>query len=166
MTSERLNELARTIIDANRYMALGTADPDGHPWVTPVWFASDDYRHFLWVSSPDARHSRNVAARPEVAIAIFDSTVPVGGAQAVYMSGRGEELTGTELERGIDTFGRLSEADVGRRWGPDDVQPPSLFRLYRAAVSEHYVLITGRDPELGTGVDRRERVTPASPSGR
>jgi len=161
MTRERLNDLARTVIDSNRYMALGTADPDGHPWVTPVWFASEDYKHFHWVSSPDARHSRNVAGRPEVAIAIFDSTVPVGGAQAVYMSGRAEELTGTELERGIEIFGRLSAADVGRTWGWDDVQPPSLFRLYRAAASEHYVLIPGRDPEHGTGVDCREQVTPA-----
>jgi nitroimidazol reductase NimA-like FMN-containing flavoprotein (pyridoxamine 5'-phosphate oxidase superfamily) len=161
MTRERLNDLARTIIDANRYMTLGTADPNGHPWVSPVWFASDDYEHFHWVSSPEARHSRNVAGRPEVAIAIFDSTVPVGGAQAVYMSGRAEELAGSELEGGIEVFGRLSAADVGRRWGPDDVKPPSLFRLYRATVSEHYVLIAGRDPELGSGVDRREPVTPA-----
>jgi pyridoxine/pyridoxamine 5'-phosphate oxidase len=160
MDRERLNDLARTIIDSNRYMVLGTADADGQPWVSPVWFASEDHAHFQWVSSPDARHSRNVAVRPEVAIAIFDSTVPVGGAQAVYMSGRAEELSGAELERGIEVFGRLSEADVGRAWALDDVQPPSLFRLYRAAVSEHYVLIAGRDPELGTGVDRRERVTP------
>ena len=160
-TRERLNDLARTIIDSNRYMALGTAGPDGHPWVSPVWFASEDYVNFHWVSSPDARHSANVAARAEVAIAIFDSTVPVGGAQAVYMSGRAEELTGAELGRGIEIFGRLSAADVGRRWGLDDVRSPSLFRLYRATVSEHYVLIPGRDPELGTGADRREPVTPA-----
>jgi len=161
MTRKRLIDLARTIIDSNQYMVLGTADRAGHPWVSPVWFASEDYKHFHWVSSSEARHSANVAARPEVAIAIFDSTVAVGGAQAVYMSGLAEELTGAELERGIEVFGRLSEADVGRRWGPDDVRPPSLFRLYRAAVSEHYVLIPGRDPELGTGVDRREPVTPA-----
>jgi nitroimidazol reductase NimA-like FMN-containing flavoprotein (pyridoxamine 5'-phosphate oxidase superfamily) len=160
MTSERLDDLARKVIDSNRYMTLGTADADGLPWVTPVWFASADYTHFYWVSSPDARHSRNVAARPEVAIAIFDSTVPVGGAQAVYMSGRAEELTNAELERGIEVFRRLSEEDVGRTWGLDDVQPPSLFRLFRATVSEHYVLIPGRDPEHGSGVDRREQVTP------
>ena len=42
MTRDRLNDLARTIIDANRYMALGTAGADGHPWVSPVWFASGD----------------------------------------------------------------------------------------------------------------------------
>jgi nitroimidazol reductase NimA-like FMN-containing flavoprotein (pyridoxamine 5'-phosphate oxidase superfamily) len=161
MTLERLNDLARTIIDSNRYMALGTADEHGHPWVTPVWFASDDYTHFHWVSSPEARHSRNLAVRPTLAITIFDSTVPVGAAQAVYMSGRAEELTGAELERGLEVFDRLSEAGVGRAWGLDDVQPPSLLRLYRATISEYYVLIVGRDPELGTGVDRREPVTPA-----
>ena len=71
-------------------------------------------------------------------MAIFDSTVPVDGAQAVYMSGRAGELTSTELERSIEVFGRLSEADVGRRWGLEDCSRPSLFRLYRVAVSEHY----------------------------
>ena len=84
MTPE-LADVARSVIDANRYMALGTADGAGNPWVSPVWFASEDYRNFHWVSSPDAKHSRNLAAHPEVAIAIFDSSVPVGGAQAVYM---------------------------------------------------------------------------------
>ena len=162
MAQARLNDLARTIIDSNSYMVLGTADHAGHPWVTPVWFASEEYTHFHWVSSPEARHSQNIAARPEVAITVFDSTVPVGGAQAVYMAGTAEELTGAELDRGIEVFGRVSGAKIGRTWTLDDVQPPSLFRLYRAAVSEHYVLIAGRDPELGTGVDRRERVTPTS----
>jgi nitroimidazol reductase NimA-like FMN-containing flavoprotein (pyridoxamine 5'-phosphate oxidase superfamily) len=158
-TTDELADVARRVIDANRYMALGTADASGHPWVTPVWFASEDYRQFHWVSSPEARHSRNLEARSEVAIAIFDSTVPVGGAQAVNMAGTAAELTGgAELERGIEVFGRLSVADVGRTWGLEDVQAPSPFRLYRATVSEHHVLIPGRDPERGTGVDRRERV--------
>jgi uncharacterized protein YhbP (UPF0306 family) len=159
MAQARLNELARTIIDSNSYMVLGTADQAGHPWVTPVWFASEEYTHFHWVSSPEARHSQNIAARREIAITIFDSTVPVGSAQAVYMAGTAEELTGDDLDRGIEVFGRVSGAKIGRAWTLDDVQPPSLFRLYRAAVSEHYILIAGRDPELGTGVDRRERVS-------
>ena len=104
----KLADVARSVIDANRYMALGTADEKGHPWVTPVWFASEDYRNFHWVSSPDAKHSRNLAAEPRVAIAIFDSSVPVGGAQAVYMKGVAEELTGAELERGVDRSERVS----------------------------------------------------------
>jgi nitroimidazol reductase NimA-like FMN-containing flavoprotein (pyridoxamine 5'-phosphate oxidase superfamily) len=156
---DQLAALARRVIDTNTYMALGTADDAGHPWVTPVYFATEDYRQFHWVSSPEARHSQNLAARPEVAIAIFDSSVAIGTAEAVYMSARAEELTGDELESGIELFGRVSQKDAARDWGLSDVQPPSLFRLYRATASEHFVLIKGRDPERGTGVDRRERVT-------
>jgi uncharacterized protein YhbP (UPF0306 family) len=154
-----LADVARSVIDANRYMALGTADAAGHPWVSPVWFASEDYRNFLWVSSPDAKHSRNLAAHSEVAIAIFDSSVPVGGAQAVYMKGVAKELTGTELEEGLEVFDRVSRQDHGRAFGMDDVQGSSLFRLYGATVTEHWVLIAGRDPDRGSGVDRSERVS-------
>jgi predicted pyridoxine 5'-phosphate oxidase superfamily flavin-nucleotide-binding protein len=152
-------DVARSVIDANRYMALGTADGAGHPWVSPVWFASVDYRNFHWVSSPDAKHSRNLGARPEVAIAIFDSSVPVGGAQAVYMKATAKELTGPELEEGLEIFDRVSRRDIGRAFGLDDVQGSALFRLYRATVLEHWVLIPGRDPDRGSGVDRSERVS-------
>ena len=55
-------DMARRTIESNRYMVLGTADEAGVPWVTPVWFAQSDYRRFVWVSSPDRRHSRNVRA--------------------------------------------------------------------------------------------------------
>jgi hypothetical protein len=152
-------ELVKTIIDSNRYMALGTVDESGHPWVSPVWFATEDYRSFHWVSSPDAKHSRNLAAHPEVAIAIYDSAVPVGGAQAVYMKGVALELTGDELGQGLEVFDLVSRKNIDRPWSLDDVQGPSLFRLYCATVSEHWVLVTGRDPERGSGVDRSEQVT-------
>ncbi len=75
--------IARAIIDADRYMVLGTADEAGLPWVTPVWFAPNGYRDFLWVSDPQRRHSWNPAVRPQVSIVIFDSTVPVSTGQAV-----------------------------------------------------------------------------------
>jgi nitroimidazol reductase NimA-like FMN-containing flavoprotein (pyridoxamine 5'-phosphate oxidase superfamily) len=148
--SDELAGLARTVIDSNSYMALGTADEAGLPWVSPVWFASEDYRHFHWVSSPESRHSRNIEARPEVAIAIFDSSVPIGGAQAVYISGQAEELTGAEMARGIELFSRISEAGGARRWALDEVLDPAPLRLYRATATEHFVLIEG---------DRREPVT-------
>jgi nitroimidazol reductase NimA-like FMN-containing flavoprotein (pyridoxamine 5'-phosphate oxidase superfamily) len=158
MSQDELSGLARSVIDANRYMALGTADENGRPWVSPVWFASEDYRRFHWVSSPEARHSQNLSARPEVALAVYDSSVAPGTAEAVYMSGRAEELTGDELERGIELFDRVSQEDIARRWKLSEVQPPSLLRLYRATALEHFVLVRGRDPKRGTGVDRREQV--------
>ena len=130
-----LADHTRRVIDANGYMALGTADEAGHPWVSPVWFASEDYRNFHWVSSPDAKHSWNLAAHPEVAIAIFDSSVPVGGAQAVYMKGVAEELTSTELEPGSRGLrprvptGHRSRFRNGRRVG---IGPLPLYRARRS----------------------------------
>lgn len=149
----------RRVIDSNSYMTLGTTDGVGHPWVSPVWFASEDYLNFHWVSSPDAKHSRNLAGHPDVAIAIFDSSVPVGGAQAVYMKGVANELFGVELARGLEVFDRVSQEEIGTSWVVNEVQGSSLFRLYRATVSEHWVLIPGGDPDGGSGVDRTERVS-------
>jgi hypothetical protein len=57
-----LDAVARDILDANRYMTLGTADAGGHPWVSPVFFAADGYHDLYWISSPEATHSRNLAA--------------------------------------------------------------------------------------------------------
>jgi pyridoxine/pyridoxamine 5'-phosphate oxidase len=136
---------ARAIIDANRYMTLGTADADGLPWVSPVWFATVDHRRFFWVSDPDARHSRNLAARPQLAIVIFHSTVAVGGAAPVYMSAVAEEVAGPELDDGLAVFAQRSEAQGLRVWTHDDVQPPARHRLYRATATEHFLLRDDRD---------------------
>jgi hypothetical protein len=131
---------ARAVIDANRYMTLGTADAEGHPWVTPVWFAPADYREFFWVSSPATRHSRNLAARSQVSIVVFDSQVPVGSATAVYMTAVAQELTGVALERGLEVFARESEAQGLSVWTMASVTAPARHRLYRAAVTEQWVL--------------------------
>jgi uncharacterized protein YhbP (UPF0306 family) len=132
--------LARVIVDSNPYMTLGTADVGGRPWVSPVWFAHEDYRDFLWVSKPEARHSRNLAVRPELALVIFDSTVVPGTATALYMEGRGEMLEGLELERAIETYSRRSLATGLATWDVTDVTWPARHRMYRAAASAHYLL--------------------------
>ena len=153
-TTQELGAIARTIIDSNNYMTLGTADENGLPWPSPVWYAPSEYREFFWVSSPDVRHSRNLAARPELGIVIFDSTVPVGAGQGVYMSAIAEQLTDDKLDRGIEIFSRRSEVKGARVWTPDEVAPPSPYRLYRATVSEHSML----DPVAAP--NRRTIVTP------
>jgi nitroimidazol reductase NimA-like FMN-containing flavoprotein (pyridoxamine 5'-phosphate oxidase superfamily) len=134
-----LGALARSIIDSNRYMTLATADEQGSPWASPVWYSPVEYREFLWVSSPEARHSRNLAARPELAIVIFDSH-EAGGWKALYMSAVAEQLAEAEVDDAIHVFSRHGEAQGLRAWTREDVVPPARHRLYRATVSEHFVL--------------------------
>ena len=148
-------DVARAIIDSIAYMVLGTADETGHPWVSPVYFASEKYREFYWMSSPDVTHSRNILVRPAVSIVVFDSHVRVGMGQAVYMSAVAGELTGLEFDRGLRIYnGRFSDpAEHGVRiMSAKDVQAPALYRLYRAVVHEHWILDPASRPDHRTPV--------------
>jgi hypothetical protein len=100
----------------------------------------EDYTRFVWVSKPDARHSRNLSARPQAGIVIFDSTVPIGGARAVYLEATAERLEDDDAGRYIDVFSRRSEAIGGRAWSVEEVGGSAALRLYLASASAHYVL--------------------------
>ena len=130
---------AREIIDAGSYMVLGTADEHGVPWASPVWYAPDGYRRFLWVSRPETRHSRNLAVRPELGVVIFDSGAPIGTGVGVYMDAVAEQLTGPEAERGMALFSSRSLAQGGHEWTVADVTAPAELRLYRATVTAQFL---------------------------
>jgi uncharacterized protein YhbP (UPF0306 family) len=134
---------ARQIIDANAYMTLATVAADGLPWATPVWFAHRDHVEFFWISRPQARHSRNLAARRDVAIVIFDSSVPVGGAQAVYLEAEAQELDGAERDRAVEVYSRRSIEHGAGPLTSADVSAPAPHRFYHAIATTHFVLGPG-----------------------
>jgi hypothetical protein len=147
-------DAARSIIDSSLYMVLATADETGRPWPSPVYFAVSGYTEFFWVSSPEATHSRNISVRPEVGIVIFDSRVPIGTGQGVYMPAAAEQVTGPELQRGIDVFSRRSLEHGAAAW-PNDVQAEAGVRLYRATAAEHSMLAKDvPDHRIQIDVDR------------
>jgi hypothetical protein len=135
------------LIAGNRYMVLATADRTGRPWASPVWFAPDGEDGFLWISRADARHSRNIAERPEVAIVIFDSSKPPAERQALYVEAAAEEAgpdpglvatySGHSISQGL---GELTVAEVS--------PPAGAFRLYRAAAAEMWMLEDDRDRRI------------------
>lgn len=131
---------ARAIVTANLYLTLATADQDGRPWPTPVFFAAASDGELLWVSRPDARHSRNIAARPEVGVVVFDSRAPIGTGRAVYMTARAGVVPTADLERLVAVFSAAAVRRGGEPWSVDAVGPGSPFRLYRAVATERWVL--------------------------
>ena len=133
--------MAKAILDDNSYMTLGTADAAGVPWVSPVWYAPASYREYFWVSRPNAKHSQNIAVRPQVGIVIFDSTVPIGTGKALYMAAEaGLVADDDEVARGMSVFSERSLAQGGGMWTSEDVGPSGRVRLYRARASEQFVL--------------------------
>lgn len=147
------DDIAREILGAHSYVVLATTDVDGLPWASPVWFAMEDYAELFWVSHPGARHSRNIAVRPQVAMVVFDSTVLPGSGQAVYMTASAEELTDPDsIERGIAVFSRESVRQEAGQLGVDEVTGEARLRLYRARVKEYWILDPDSPFDVRVGV--------------
>lgn len=138
MTQE-LAAHAQTIVDTNRYLTLGTVDPDGRPWTTPVYFAAAGVREYYWTSAADAHHSRNLAERPQVSLVIFDSTVAPYHGRTVYVAGEAHELSADDVDRALETYPGAPDRG-GSPLTRQDVTAPSPYRLYRATAADLWVL--------------------------
>jgi Pyridoxamine 5'-phosphate oxidase len=162
-SSVELQAMARAVMDGNRYMVLGTSEPDGRARVSPVYYTHDRHLDFYWVSSPAAQHSRNVADRPSVAIVIFDSSVPPGDTQAVYLQAVAAEVIEADLvEQCAIAFREIGGG--ARAFTPDELRGVAPLRLYRATVTEVAVHIRGSDPVHGRGIDARLPIAWPAPS--
>lgn len=143
VTNADLPAMGRELIDTTLFMALGTADEAGLPWISPVYFAPNGYSEFYWVSVPEVTHSVNIARRPQVSIVVYDSRQRPGSGLAVYMSATASRVAEEDLDRGLDIFNNRfpNPADYGL-WGftRDRIEAPAPIRLYRATVSQHSML--------------------------
>src|SRR5215469_8965982 len=114
-------ETVPRLLAQHRYLVLGTADAEGRPWVTPVFYAADGEHRVLWVSSADSRHSRNISARPAVAITIFDSHAPVGEAEAIYLEATAEPVSDLAVAAAVERLN--ARVPASHRLGPGDLAP-------------------------------------------
>lgn len=157
---------ARALLDTNLYLTLATVDPDGQPWISPVYFAAGGIREFYWVSATDARHSSNLAERPQVSLVVYDSSVPPYHGRALYAVADARELSGDDLERGLAVYpGPRSRG--ASRVAYEDVTGTARYRLYRAVASEVSVLCP-REPRTpcpvhGLAEDHRVEVLSGGP---
>jgi hypothetical protein len=92
------------------------------------------------VSSPQTRHSQNLAARPELAISIFDSHQAPYSGQGVYVSAMGEAMPESELDAGLEIYSGVSRERGLPEWDRSRVLAPAKPRLYRASTIERFVL--------------------------
>jgi len=136
---------ARRVLAATTYLTLATADADGRPWATPVWFAvpaGAELRglDFVWVSRPGARHSVNIAHRSAVGIVVFDSAVAVGDAAAVYLEAEAGEVDPDENAAALAVYNARTREQGLPSWTERQVTGEARFRIYRARASRVYVL--------------------------
>ena len=129
-----------------------------HPWTSPVYFAPDGDRSFLWLSHTGADHSRNLAADPRVSLVIFDSTVPPYHGRAVYAAGEAHEVPADGVDEALTAYPRPG-AEGAATLGRESVTGDAPYRLYRATASRLWVLCPGEPGQACTlhGVTKDHR---------
>ena len=143
---------ARDLLDRNRYLVLGTADADGSPWVTPVWFVPDGLTRVLWISRPGSRHSQLLGARPQVALTVLDTSLPSDQAAAFYATGEAGLVPDDALDDAVALAARRSAQHDLDPFGRDRLSGDAPLRLYSARILRAWVL----DQDATT--DRRAEV--------
>ena len=83
---------AKEIIEKIQYITIATSSKDGVPWNTPVYSAYDEDYNFYWASWKENQHSKNIAENNKVFLVIYDSTVPEGTGEGVYIQAKAYEL--------------------------------------------------------------------------
>jgi len=123
--SSRLAAIARRLLDDSKLCAIATVSSGGRAHINTAYFAWGTRYEIVWLSAPDATHSRNVRATGSAAVAVFRSTQTWGGSdRGIQVFGRARELRGPlslEAERLYAKRFRAYEGDL------------PAFRFYRLA---------------------------------
>jgi uncharacterized protein YhbP (UPF0306 family) len=147
-------EHALGLLQDNHYVVLATADAEGNPWATPVWFASDGIDRLYWVSGPGSRHSMLIEQRPEVALTVFDSTVASNEAAAFYATGTAALVPETDLANALGVFNQRSLAQGLGEFTREHVTGAARLRLYAAELTATWVLDQDADVDQRAVVRR------------
>ncbi|HET9850596.1 MAG TPA: pyridoxamine 5'-phosphate oxidase family protein [Candidatus Saccharimonadales bacterium] len=128
---------APEIIQKIIYMTLATANAEGQPWNTPVFCAYDQDFNFYWGSSKTSRHSKNISANPRVFISIYDSTVPAGEGEGVYIKAKAQELSSPADRRFAHNL--LQARRIIPFWKEEYFSDESPIALYKAVPEKVWV---------------------------
>src|SRR5437764_1246542 len=72
----------RALFEAPNYAHLATLLPGGGPHSVPVWTGVEDGK-IAFLTSPNSRKARNIAANPQVAVSVTDRVCAAGAAGRV-----------------------------------------------------------------------------------
>jgi len=96
-SARRLTTMTRRLLDESTLCAIATVSPGARAHVNTAYFAWAPTFDIVWLSSPQARHSRNIRANPSTAIAVYRSTQTWGGSdRGIQLFGRARELRGRD----------------------------------------------------------------------
>jgi uncharacterized protein YhbP (UPF0306 family) len=122
-SARRLAAMTGRLLDESTLCAIATVSSGTRAHVNTAYFAWGPGFEVVWLSSPEARHSRNIRANPSTAIAVYRSTQRWGGSdRGIQLFGRARELRGRDARAAETLYAARFKA-----YGGDLVD----YRFYR-----------------------------------
>jgi uncharacterized protein YhbP (UPF0306 family) len=147
ISDSRLRSIAQRLLDETPLCALATVRPDGRAHVNTMYFAWSDRFEIVWISAPDAQHSKNIRESATAAIAVYDSRQEWGGQdRGVQVFGSARELRGGAAAVAVALY--------ARRFGSND----AIIRRFRPYRLRARTLKLFDERELGSGTFVTARV--------
>src|SRR5438876_11723295 len=93
------------ILKANRLCSIATVASGNRAHINTAFFAYSPSLELYFLSDPDSLHSRNLSARPSMAMTIFDSRQSWDDpGRGIQLFGTGRKTRGIEAARAERTF--------------------------------------------------------------
>lgn len=139
---------AAKILNSIHYATIATVTNEGRPWNSPVAHVLDQNLIIYWASDKENQHSKNIRANGQAFIVIYDSTVPEGDGEGVYVQADVTELADPQE---ILHARRLKKGD---NYTPKDGEflGDEVRRIYKAVPKAMWM----NDAEIENGVFIRD----------
>jgi general stress protein 26 len=128
--SKDLSQRAKEIIDTTDYITIASVTKDGLPWNSPVFGAYDKAYNFYWGTHKASQKAQNIRGNRNVFLVIYDSTVPPGTGEGVYVKATAEELT--DLEDIKRAHQILQDRRPTLYWNLEELHGDAPIRLFKA----------------------------------
>jgi uncharacterized protein YhbP (UPF0306 family) len=124
IAAKRIAATTRDLLNASTLCTIATVTPSGSAHINTAYFAWSHDFAIVWLSEPQATHSRNLGANGSAAIAVYDSRQTWGEPdRGIQLFGTADKTEGDEVDRVkalyAKRFPRFADTDL------------SAYRFYR-----------------------------------
>lgn len=149
-----LSKRAKEIIEKIDYITIASVTPEGMPWNSPVYSAFDDDYNFYWGTHIDSQKAKNIQNNENVFLVIYDSTVPPGTGEGVYVQAKSRQLSEPdEIQHAYET---LRNRRPTHFWEPEAFSEEGPIRLFIAEPQKAWM--NDEDNKKGHYIDTRTEI--------
>jgi general stress protein 26 len=149
-----LSKRAKEIIAKIQYATIASVTDGGMPWNSPVFSAYDEDYNFYWGTHVDSQKAKNIRANSNVFLVIYDSTVPSGTGEGVYIRATAQQLSDPDEVRHV--FNLLQDRHTTPFWDFAAVSSGPI-RLFKAVPKQTWMNDDGH--KNGHYIDIRTEIT-------